>query len=196
MVGGLTVWQLGIVLHGVVLVRIHSSRDMYSGKQSRGLSEYTKRGVVSSRGCRWCASVEEVEERRMIRVVNLALMVDFSRGYVGEDYRPVVSVRFYSSLAAVRVGMMSLESVCGACLWGDVTWNRVGPIENKNSIYRRIQSPRSVSFRSSMAQWPISKNKGTPPFSPTESAHYGDPLPPSNPPSSQPVLSYILILLS
>ena len=50
---------------------------------------------------------------------------------MGEDYRLVVSVRSCSSLAGVRVGMMTLESVCGACLWGDVTWNRVGPIENK-----------------------------------------------------------------
>ena len=95
----------------------------------------------------------------MIRVVNLDLMGIFLEGVVEEDYRLVVSVRFCSSLAGVRVGMMTWESVCGACLWGDVTWNRVG---NKNSIYRMIQSPRSVSFRSLNGQWPISKNKGTP----------------------------------
>ena len=59
MVGRLIVWQLGIVLHGVVLlVGIHSSGDMYSGKDSRGLSRYTtNRGVVFSRACRWCARV-------------------------------------------------------------------------------------------------------------------------------------------
>ena len=59
---------------------------------------------------------------------------------------------------------MTLESVCGACLWGYVTWNRVGSVEGKNSIYRRIQSPRSVSFKSFNRQWPISKNKGEPPL--------------------------------
>lgn len=50
-------------------------------------------------------------------------------GYVRGDCRFVVCVRFRSLSADARVGMMTLKSVCGACLWGDVTWNRVGSIE-------------------------------------------------------------------
>ena len=42
---------------------------------------------------------------------------------------------------------------------GDVTWNRVGPIENENSIYRRIQSPRSVSLASLNGQCPFQSTK-------------------------------------
>ena len=105
--------------------------------------------------------MEEVAERGpgTIRVVNPDLMEDFFGRICGRGLSFGRMRSFCSSLAGVRVGMMTLEGVCGACLWGDVTWNRVGFIENKNSIYRRIQSPRSVSFASLNGQCPFKIKK-------------------------------------
>ena len=74
MVGRLAVWQLGIVLHRVVLVRIHSGGVMYNGEQNRGSSKQAKRGVSFSPGCRRCMG-------EMIRVSNLDSMRDFLGGY-------------------------------------------------------------------------------------------------------------------
>ena len=79
MVGGLTVWQLAIALHRVVVVRIHSDGVMYSGKLDRGSDEQAKQGVSFSPGCRRRASVEEVG-RGMIRVVKSGLDGGFSGG--------------------------------------------------------------------------------------------------------------------
>ena len=80
MVGGLTVWQLAIALHRVVVVRIHSGGVMYSGKLDRGSDEQAKQGVSFSPGCRRRASVEEEVGRGMIRVVKSGLDGGFSGG--------------------------------------------------------------------------------------------------------------------
>ena len=45
----MTVWQMGIVLHRVVLVRIHLSGVMYSGEKYSWSDKKTKRGVLSTR---------------------------------------------------------------------------------------------------------------------------------------------------
>ena len=44
----MTVWQLAIFLHRVVLVRIHSSEVMYNGGQNSWLSKGTKWGEIST----------------------------------------------------------------------------------------------------------------------------------------------------
>jgi hypothetical protein len=97
----------------------------------------------------------------MIRVANPYLM----GGFLGVREGGYSSGRIRSFSLVVRGcadGYDDLENVCRACLWGDVTWNRVGSVDCKNSIYRRIQSPRSVSFRSSMAH--LQKTKASRPL--------------------------------
>jgi len=112
-------------------------------------------------------------------------------GYVSGDCRLVVCVRFRSLSADARVGMMTLKSVCGACLWGDVTWNRVGSIEAEirfiGGFNLRVPFPLlNGSFQKTKAAA----------FSRTNQVHYGDPLSLSVAPSSQkrPILQPVILL--
>lgn len=112
----------------------------------------------------------------MIRVVNLDMMGDFLDG-MRESRSPLSYMFVLLVVSGCTDGYDDLEERVRCVFMGDVTWNRVGCVDSKNTIYRWIQSPRSISFASLNGQYSMAdfkKNKGMLPFSRTKSAHYGD----------------------
>ena len=98
----------------------------------------------------------EEAERGMIRVVNLDMM----KGFWGVCERVVRLCRI-SSFSLVASGCTGeygdLEGRVRCVFMGDVTWNRVGCFDNKNQIYRWIQSPRSIFLW--LPQWSMADFK-------------------------------------
>ena len=101
---------------------------------------------------------------RMIRVVNLDLMGDFSGRVCG---RGLSSCRIRSFLLVVSGrtgGYDDLGERVRCVFMGGRDLEPSRTHREQNSIYRMIQSPRSVSFRSLNGQWPISKTQREPAF--------------------------------
>lgn len=94
----------------------------------------------------------------MIRVVNLDMMGGFLDG-MRESRSPLSYMVVLLVVSGCTDGYDDLEERVRCVFMGDVTWNRVGCVDSKNTIYRWIQSPRSIFL--CVPQWSMADFKKT-----------------------------------